>query len=364
MVTTEARALLDQITGYSGPRQTFMEVCGSHTMAIARSGLRTLLPDNIKLISGPGCPVCVTPVQYVDHALALAKLPDVTITSFGDLIAVPGSRHDQSAPAPSLQRAKAQGADVRVVYSPLDAIALAQKCPQRQVVFLGVGFETTIPGTAAAMLRARDLGLKNFFVLGAHKTIPEPLRVLGTSGELALSGFLCPGHVSIILGTAPYEPLALDHNIPCAIAGFETVEILRGIKALLTQIEQGVARVDNCYPGAVQEQGNPKARELMQRVFTPSDTIWRGLGTIPNSGLDIASDYRDMDAALAFQVELSPSIEPKGCRCGEVLRGVLDPVECGLFGKICTPDAPLGACMVSAEGSCAARFHHSEGDWS
>jgi len=336
-----------------------MEVCGTHTMAAARSGLRQLLPANIRLVSGPGCPVCVTPVGYVDHALALAAEPNISIATFGDLVRVPGSAApDVKTAPPSLASARAKGADVRVVYSPLDALAMARERPDRPIVFLGVGFETTAPTIAAAILQAADQGLANFTVLSAAKTIPEALGLLATSDELGLDGLLCPGHVSVILGSEAYQPLAKKLSVPCAIAGFEPVEMLRAIVALVDQISAQSPRVDNCYPAAVRRAGNPKARSIIQKVFEPHDSAWRGLGTIGGSGLAIRNEYAAHDATKRFTVELPEPIEPAGCRCGEVLQGVLDPAQCPLFGKVCTPERPTGACMVSSEGSCAARYHY------
>jgi hydrogenase expression/formation protein HypD len=339
-----------------------MEVCGTHTVSAARSGLRSLLPERIRLVSGPGCPVCVSPVHYVDHALALAREPGVTVTTFGDLMRVPGSvRGDPSSAAPSLESARAEGADVRVVYSPRDAISLARLEPARQIAFLGVGFETTAPGLAAAIQRAADRDVTNFSMLLAAKLIPPAMKALVQDGALGVDGFLCPGHVSVIIGGRAYEPLARDFRVPCAIAGFEPVEILRGLAALVQQIEAGEARVDNCYPGAVTAEGNPRARRVMERAFEPVDSRWRGLGQIASSGLGIRGEFAEWDAARRFAVELPPPVEQIGCRCGDVLRGLIEPSECGLFGSACTPERPRGACMVSSEGACAARFHFSDG---
>jgi hydrogenase expression/formation protein HypD len=359
----EARRWLIELGTWRGKDLTFMEVCGTHTMAAARAGLRQLLPASIRLISGPGCPVCVTPVGYVDHAMALAALPGVTITTFGDLLRVPGSaRGPKRTAAPSLATARAAGGDVRVVFSPLDALALARAHPERQVVFLGVGFETTAPTLAAAVLQAAASGLENFSMLVAAKTIPTPLEVLASSPELRLDGLLCPGHVSVVLGSEIYRPLCERFRLPCAIAGFEPVEMLRGLGALVDQVRSGEARVDNCYPGAVRPGGNPKARAAIERAFRPVDSVWRGLGPIPHSGLALRDELSAYDAARRFEVKLPAPVEPAGCRCGDVLRGVLDPADCPLFGGLCTPEQPQGACMVSSEGSCAARYQYrSEG---
>jgi len=372
---------------WQGRPLTFMEVCGTHTMAVARTGLASLLPATVRLISGPGCPVCVTPVGFIDHALALAALPNVTLTTFGDLMRVPGSTSATSAgaatafsstaasaspmagvPTPtsaswstgraSLLYAKALGADVRVIYSPREAVAFAAAHPAREVVFLGVGFETTAPAVAAALLAAKQRGLRNFTVLAAHKTIPEAMALLAGASDLAVDGFLCPGHVSIVLGPEAFVPLAERFGRACAIAGFEAEEILRGLASLIAQVGAGKPRVDNCYGGAVRLGGNPRARALLAEVFEPCDSAWRGLGTIAHSGLAIRAAFAALDAAKRFAVALPEPREPAGCRCGEVLRGVLDPRACPLFARACTPDTPVGACMVSSEGSCAARYQY------
>ena len=355
----ESRALLGRLRAWQGRTLTFMEVCGTHTMAAARAGLRQLLPSSVRLISGPGCPVCVTPVGYVDHALALAARPEVIIASFGDLLRVPGSPLDGRASEPrSLAMARAKGADVRVVFSPLGALELAREHPERQVVFLGVGFETTAPTLGAAVVRAAASGLANFSMLVAAKTIPAPLAALASAPDLRLDGLLCPGHVSVVLGSEVYRPLAERQGLPCAIAGFETNEMLRGLGALVDQVQAGVARVDNCYPGAVRPEGNPKARAMIDRVFEPVDSMWRGLGLIAQSGLALRAQFAAHDAAKRFDVSLPAPVAPAGCRCGDVLRGALDPAACPLFGTLCTPDHPQGACMVSSEGSCAARYQY------
>ena len=326
-------------------------------MAAARAGLHQLLPSTLRLLSGPGCPVCVTPVSYLDHALGLAEQSAISLTTFGDLMRVPGSQlGGPDAPPRTLAAARAAGADVRVVLSPLDALRLARCHPDRQVVFLGIGFETTAPALAAAILQAAAERLDNFTMLVAPKTLPEALALLVGSDELSLDGLLCPGHVSVILGEEVYRSLVQRHGVPCAITGFEPVEMLRGLVALLDQIATAEPRVDNCYPGAVRPAGNRKARRIMDRVFEPIDSNWRGLGIIPRSGLAIREAYGTYDAARRFSVSLPEPVEPAGCHCGEVLRGVLDPVDCPLFGNPCTPDHPSGACMVSSEGSCAARF--------
>jgi len=357
-LTGEIGALRQRIADWQGPPVTFMEVCGTHTMAIARIGLKALLPPSVRLVSGPGCPVCVTPVGYVDHALALAERPEVILTTFGDLMRVPGSAAPGRPPR-NLLRVKALGGDVRVVYSPTGALDVARDHPEREVVFLGVGFETTAPVVAATLLAARRMSLANFSVLGAHKTIPEAMAALASSDELGLDGFLCPGHVSVVLGEAPYRFLADELGLACAIGGFEAVEVLRALVALLDQVESGSPTVDNCYPAAVRPDGNPRARAAIYEVFEPEDCRWRGLGVIPGSGLGHRPEFAAWDASQRFDVELPDPVEPRGCRCGDVLRGLVDPADCPLFGRACTPESPVGACMVSSEGSCAARFHYT-----
>jgi hydrogenase expression/formation protein HypD len=330
------------------PDLTFMEVCGTHTMSIARYGLRELLPDSMRLVSGPGCPVCVTAMADLDRVVALARLPEVTLATFGDLIRVPASRT-------TLAAERAAGADVRVVYSPRDAVQIAADQPGRQVVFAGIGFETTAPTIAASLLEARARGLANFSLLSMHKTMPLPLQALLELGETAISGFLLPGHVSVITGTACYEFLARDYGVAGVVAGFEPHDVLA---ALLRLVRQTAPAIEIEYERAVRPEGNVVAQRLLEQVFEPSDADWRGLGVIPGSGLALRPEYADADAALRFPVHLEPPLEPAGCRCGEVLRGVTDPADCALFGARCTPEDPVGACMVSSEGACAARYRY------
>jgi len=330
------------------PDLTFMEVCGTHTMSIARYGLRELLPEGMRLVSGPGCPVCVTAMADLDRVVALARLPEVTLATFGDLVRVPASRT-------TLAAARAAGADVRVVYSPRDAVQIAADEPDRQVVFAGIGFETTAPTIAASLLEARARGLANFSVLSMHKTMPPPLKALLELGETPIGGFLLPGHVSVITGTACYEFLARDYGVAGVVAGFEPHDVLR---ALLRLVRQAAPAIEIEYRRAVRPEGNVVAQRLMEQVFAPSDADWRGLGVIPGSGLALRPEYADADAALRFPVQLEPPLEPAGCRCGEVLRGVTDPADCALFGARCTPEDPVGACMVSSEGACAARYRY------
>lgn len=324
-----------------------MEVCGTHTMAIHRHGIRSLLPENLRLISGPGCPVCVTPATTIERILHLAQDHQRVITTFGDMIRVPGRET-------SLEQARSRGAQVRAVYSPMDAVTLASKNQGEQVVFLGVGFETTAPAIAAAILEARRLDLRNFSVAPALKVIPPALNALLASRKTGIDALLCPGHVSVIIGSDAYEPIAAQYRLPCVVAGFEGSEILDGMVRLLEQIHAGQSRVENAYPLWVKPQGNPHALQLIDQVFEPEDAQWRGLGLISNSGLRLRDHLREFDAFERFDVPMIDSIEAPGCRCGEVLQGLLQPDQCALFSTACTPDSPVGPCMVSSEGACAA----------
>jgi hydrogenase expression/formation protein HypD len=344
----ELGRLAAELRSEAPPGLTFMEVCGTHTMAIARYGLRQLLPEGMRLVSGPGCPVCVTAMADLDRVLALARLPEVTLATFGDLVRVPASRG-------TLAAARAAGADVRVVYSPRDAVRIAAGEPDRQVVFAGIGFETTAPTTAAALLEARQLGLANFSLLSLHKTMPQPLRALLELGETPVSGFLLPGHVSVITGTGCYEFLVRDWGIAGVVAGFEARDVL---EALLMLARMPAPAIAIAYTRAVRPEGNVVARRLLDQVFEPCDADWRGLGVIPGSGLALREEFAAVDAARRFSVDPGPTMEPGGCRCGEVLRGVTDPADCALFGVRCTPEDPVGACMVSSEGACAARYRY------
>lgn len=345
-----ARNIAHEASALTGPVR-FMEVCGTHTMAIAHFGLKSLLPPLVKLVSGPGCPVCVTPVGYIDHALALAVLPRTIITTFGDLLRVPGSRS-------SLMLERAKGADIRIVYSPLEAIKLAQENRDQRIVFLGVGFETTAPTVAASVLQAKNLGLSNFFVLASHKTMPGPMAALSSDPELQIKGYLCPAHVSTVIGGVGYQHLVDDYRLPCVVTGFEPADIMQGILWLLRQHLAGTPRVEIQYARAVTWQGNPKAQALLAELFEPCDATWRGLGLLPGSGLAFREEFAAFDAARMLAVTVDEPVEPAGCRCGEVLTGRIDPLECPLFGTACTPETPVGACMVSSEGSCAAAWRY------
>jgi hydrogenase expression/formation protein HypD len=351
-----ARRLIAQIHAASRKPVRLMEVCGTHTMSIFRSGLRALLPETITLVSGPGCPVCVTAQREIDQFVALARCEDVILTTFGDLLRVPGS-------GSSLQQARAAGCDVRVVYSPLDALDLAVRNPAKKVVFLGVGFETTAPTVAAALLSARARGVSNFLVFAAHKRTPPAVAALMAAPDLRVDGFLLPGHVCLVAGTQAFQPLVDRHRIPCVVGGFEPVDLLRALARLVAQIEAGEALLENAYERAVTPAGNPKAQAAMAEVFTDVDAEWRGLGVIPESGLKIAAAHRGLDAEASFDLAVPDVPEPRGCACGEVLKGLKLPTDCALYRKACTPLHPVGPCMVSSEGTCAAyyRYHRPEG---
>lgn len=330
---------------------TFMEVCGTHTMAIYQFGLRSLLPPQVRLISGPGCPVCVTPNGYLDRAIALCRLPDVIIATFGDMLRVPGS-------SSSLMEERAKGGDVRIVYSPLDAVQLAARNPERRVVFLGVGFETTAPTIAGSVLTAQAQGLRNYFVLASHKTMPQPMALLSRDPELSVDGFICPAHVSAIIGAGAYRSLADEYGIPCVVTGFEPGDVMQGVEMLVRQALAGESRVEVQYSRVVKWEGNRKAREVMDEVFAPYDANWRGIGVLPGSGLKISGSYRAFDAEAAIEVKVEELKEHKECLCGEILKGKVSPGDCPLFGRTCTPELPVGACMVSSEGTCAAAFKY------
>jgi hydrogenase expression/formation protein HypD len=345
------KKLLERIRRNSHKHIKLMEFCGGHTVAIFRHGLRQLLPSNIEMLSGPGCPVCVTASIDLDRAIAMAKLPDVIITSFGDMVRVPGSRS-------SLQKAKAEGADVRIVYSAQDALKIAKENPDKAIIFIGIGFETTAPTIAASILQAKQEGITNYCVQSLHKTCPPIMKAILDRGEVKLDGIICPGHVSAVIGARPYQFLADDYKIACAVSGFEPVDILMAVDSLVEQIESGRPKVDITYRRGVKEGGNPAALKLMDTVFEVGSADWRGIGNVPESGLQIRKQYERFDAAKRFNIKVSPSKEPKGCICGAVLRGVSTPLECRLFRRICTPENPVGPCMVSSEGSCATYYQY------
>jgi hydrogenase expression/formation protein HypD len=331
-------------------RVNLMEVCGTHTMAIARLGLRALLPSNVRLLSGPGCPVCVTPASVVDAAADCALKHGATVLTFGDMVRVPGSTE-------SLQQVKARGGRVDVVSSPLQAVEQAKAAPGTAFVFIAVGFETTIPAVALAVQKTRREGVENLSFLVSHRLVPPALKLLMEDPDLNLSGMLAPGHVSAILGEAPYAALKAA-GIPTVIAGFEPLDVLGGLVVLLQMLADGVCEVKNMYPRIVRPEGNPQAVDLIQAVFEPVDAHWRGIGQIPESGLALRPEYQPWDAEHRFNLDLSAPESESGCRCGSVLLGHILPDECPLFGTACTPGHPIGACMVSGEGSCAAYFKY------
>jgi hydrogenase expression/formation protein HypD len=331
-----------------------MEVCGTHTMAAFRSGLRSLLPENLSLLSGPGCPVCVTPNEFIDRAIAIAKQSGATMATFGDMVKVPGSES-------SLEVARAEGARVLVVYSPSDALNEARRSKSTKVVFLGVGFETTAPAVAWTIKEAAEAGVDNYSVLCAHKTMPFAMAALLRGGEVKIDGFICPGHVSVIIGPGAYEFICREHKIPCVVTGFEAADMAIAIEMLLAQIADGRAEVENEYHRSVREGGNAQARAAMVEVFEECETGWRGLGSIARSGLKIREKYSAHDAAKIFPgLKLPRPVENPGCICADVIRGARTPLECGLFRKRCTPTTPVGACMVSSEGTCHIYYKYAE----
>jgi hydrogenase expression/formation protein HypD len=330
---------------------TLMEVCGGQTHSILKFGMDQLLPEEVRLVHGPGCPVCVTPLALVDRAIAIASRPDTIFCSFGDMLRVPGSHDD-------LLKVKARGGDVRIVYSPLDAVRLARQHPDRRVVFFAVGFETTAPANAMAVRRAKAEGLTNFSVLVAHVLVPPALEALLGADGVEIQGLLAPGHVCAVTGYRDYEPVSARYRIPIVVTGFEPLDLLNGILATLTQLERGEARVENGYSRAVVREGNEAALQTMAEVFVVSDRSWRGLGEIPKSGYALSPAYAAFDAEHVFDVAGLSAEEPSECRAGLVLQGRLRPTECPEFGRRCTPEHPLGATMVSSEGACAAYFHY------
>lgn len=334
----------------SGKRTSIMEVCGSHTMAIGRYGIRSLLPENVKLVSGPGCPVCVTPVGYIDAALELAAR-NVVIATFGDLLYVPGTRS-------SLAKVRAKGAKIEMCVSPMDAIAVARRYPDDEVVFLAIGFETTVAPIVSIVKAAIEQGIQNLTILPAFKLVPPALEALMSDPAMAVDAFLCPAHVSAIIGANAYEETARQYRVPCVIAGFEPLDILYGLIGILRQIEGGEARVENQYSRVVKPKGNLKAQELTSTYMEPVDTSWRGIGQLPKSGLGLKPQYRFFDAETRHQIKVPPQLDNRGCLCGEVIKGKISPPKCPMFDKACTPESPLGPCMVSSEGSCAAYYRY------
>lgn len=346
-----ARGLIETIHRLAPEHATLMEVCGTHTVAIARNGIRDLMPEGLRLASGPGCPVCVTCNRDIDTVIALARIPNVTITTFGDMTRVPGSTS-------SLLAEQAAGRSVEIVYSPLDALAFAKAHPEREVVFVGVGFETTTPLVAMAIKRAKAMGLSNFTVFAAHKNMPGALELLVGDPTLELDALILPGHVSTIIGAEPYRFLAEKYGIPGVITGFEPVDVLQGIAMLVRQLHEGRAEIEIAYARGVMPEGNPVALAVIDEVFETCTATWRGLGDIPGSGYRIRDEFANFDAVRRFEPDVEPTRDPKGCRCGDVLRARIAPNECPLFRTVCTPENPVGPCMVSSEGSCAAYYRY------
>ena len=348
-----AAKLLEAIGSMGFPPVRIMEVCGTHTMAIAKSGLRQVLPPHVQLISGPGCPVCVTPAAAMDQVLELSSRPEVTLATYGDLMKVPGSIRGDD-----LRRRKALGADVRVVYSPMDALEIAKSEPHRQVVFLGVGFGTTAPGTALAVLEAKEQDMDNFTLLSLLKRTTPALHALMAREDIAIGALLCPGHVATILGANAFDFLPKDYGLPAVVAGFETGDLLYEIYSLLKQAGENNPHLENEYTRAASAQGTKAALAVMEQVLEPKADLWRGLGLIPDSGLALKEEFAHWDAAKRFG--LSPVVQdtPTPCRCGDVICGLIEPTQCPLFGTACTPDEPTGPCMVSGEGACAAAYHY------
>lgn len=346
-----ARGLIETIHRLAPEHATLMEVCGTHTVAIARNGIRDLMPEGLRLASGPGCPVCVTCNRDIDTVIALARIPNVTITTFGDMTRVPGSTS-------SLLAEQAAGRSVEIVYSPLDALAFAKAHPEREVVFVGVGFETTTPLVAMAIKRAKAMGLSNFTVFAAHKNMPGALELLVGDPTLELDALILPGHVSTIIGAEPYRFLAEKYGIPGVITGFEPVDVLQGIAMLVRQLHEGRAEIEIAYARGVMPEGNPVALAAIDEVFETCTATWRGLGDIPGSGYRIRDEFANFDAVRRFEPDVESTRDPKGCRCGDVLRARIAPNECPLFRTVCTPENPVGPCMVSSEGSCAAYYRY------
>jgi hydrogenase expression/formation protein HypD len=336
---------------YQDSRFTLMEVCGTHTNVIRKAGIHQLLPRGIRLLSGPGCPVCVTGSGYIEQAITLSREPQVIITTFGDLLKVPGNTG-------TLTEARADGSRIQVVYTPLDAVEIAKANPEAEVVFLGVGFETTAPVIALAVQTAREQRVKNFSVLPAFKILRPALEKLLTDPEIRIDGLIAPGHLGVIVGAKAFSFLVSEYHLPTVVTGFKPNELWLGLAALARQIISGKVELENTYPQAVTEEGNLSAKQLMREVYILEDTEWRGLGFIPQSGLGFNQDYRQYDARIRFAMEPVLSVEPSGCICGSILLGKEEPENCSHFGKSCKPDHPIGPCMVSSEGTCAAHFYY------
>ncbi|HNS18533.1 MAG TPA: hydrogenase formation protein HypD [Bacteroidales bacterium] len=343
--------LVSRIRAVSRTPVQLMEVCGGHTMAIQKFGIPSLLPDSVRLVSGPGCPVCVTGRHYLDKAIAFSRLKDVIITTFGDLIRIPGS-------SSTLEKENAGGADIRIVYSILDAIRIARENPEKKIVFLGIGFETTSPGTAAGIKKVAEMHIPNFFLYSSHKVMPPAMRALIHEG-IAIDGFIAPGHVSTITGTGMYSEFPENYGVGCVVSGFEPADLLQSVLMLVSQVENAQPKVEIQYTRAVKPEGNQKALQLLRDVFEPQDDWWRGLGVLSQSGLRLKPEFQHLDAENEIAVNVEEIREEKGCICGDILKGLKQPGECKLFGNRCTPSDPAGACMVSNEGTCHAWYRYS-----
>ncbi|HEY5556875.1 hydrogenase formation protein HypD [Acetobacterium sp.] len=345
------KILVEKLNNISSEKMNIMEVCGSHTMAIFRYGIRDVLPSNINLISGPGCPVCVTPQSYIDTALTLSEKGNVIIATFGDMMKVPGKKG-------SLTKKKAEGADVRIVYSPMDCLLMANQNPSKKIVFLSVGFETTAPMAAVTVMEAKKNNISNLFFLTAHKIVPPVMEALVKEKDLIIDGFLLPGHVCAIIGSKPFEFLSRDYHIPGVVTGFEPIDMLQGLNTLVSSVSKKNNRIENDYKRIVKTEGNPSALEYLKKAFNRVDSSWRGLGRIPNSGLEFKGEYEDFDALKHFKIDYEEYDGSPGCKCGEILKGKIKPPDCPLFKKICNPENPVGSCMVSSEGTCAAYYRY------
>jgi hydrogenase expression/formation protein HypD len=350
---TTAVKLINEIRKVVTRPWTIMEICGGQTHTIVKSGIDDLLPSNLTLVHGPGCPVCVTPLELIDKAVAIASRPDIIFTSFGDMLRVPGSEKD-------LLTVKASGGDVRIVYSPLDALKLAQQNPEKKIVFFAVGFETTAPANAMSVWQAKQLGLKNFSILCSHVLVPPAMEAILSSPANRVQGFLAAGHVCTVMGYEEYIPLASQYRVPIVVTGFEPVDILQGIMMTVNQLEEGHAEVENQYARAVRREGNRSAQELIHKVFEITDRSWRGIGTIPKSGYRLRNEFAAFDAETVFDVSAIQTQESPLCIAGQVMQGFKKPHDCTAFGIQCTPEHPLGAPMVSSEGACAAYFHYGK----
>lgn len=342
---------LDKIKSEVVSEISIMEVCGTHTNVILKNGIKDLLPEKIKLINGPGCPVCVTPQGYIDTAIKLSKKENMIITTFGDLMRVPGKES-------TLSKEKALGSDIRVVYSPLDSIKIARENPSKEVIFLGIGFETTAPIIAMSIKIACDENINNFSVFNSLKTMPEAMKSLVLNPNIKIDAFLCPGHVATIIGENQFKKLAVEYNIPMVIAGFEVNDILASIYMLIEMRERNEYGLVNLYSRLVKDEGNKEANKLLNSIFTSTESTWRGLGKVNNAGLKLKAEYRKFDVLSKFEMNMKESYENNGCSCGDVLMGIKEPTECKLFGGVCTPLNPIGACMVSEEGTCSAFYKY------